>query len=86
MIPLIYGIQKTKQMNKHKKTETELQRTKMVSDLWLPEMKEEGELNEGSQKVKTFSYKINNYQGCVTYNMINITYTAVYVIYGGCYE
>ena len=49
-------------------------------------MKEEGELNEGSQKVKTFSYKINNYQGCVTYNMINITYTAVYVIYGGCYE
>ena len=46
MIPLIYGMQKTKQMNKHKKAETELQiqRTKMVSDLWLPEMKESGRI------------------------------------------
>ena len=36
----------------------------------------EGELDEGIQKVQTFSYKINKYQGC-NLHMINIMNTAV---------
>ena len=36
---------------------------KKRSDLWLPEVgtEREGELDEGSQKVQTSSYKINKY-------------------------
>ena len=38
---------------------------------------EEGELDEGSQKVQTSSYKIRKYYS-VMYNMINIIDTVTY--------
>ena len=37
-----------------------------------------GELNEGGQKVETFSYKINT-AGNVMYNMMTVVNTAVFL-------